>query len=341
MKGTCKITDNSGRVVINTLSNQEQEAVSADRFGVLNLQGGKTRIGKKEDASGIMVFASRDPDLLKSAKVFNAHLDVLSHSMDFLVSQIAAAEERSAAKSRRLVHNLTTLNGHMIQDIYSVLPQERLAGSIRRGIPFIAKEMQGQKAHDFARCFLSMAKNSTAMKNEFSVFKKIDLLETSVDKRPHSAHKVVMNVGYLFFTDFADMDSFVDVSESDLKVFMDYECAFVALYHLFDNASKYICRGTNLDISITSDTEGTAISYSMCSLPISDTDLSQLFAEGFSGDAPKKLGLHGDGVGMSLVKRVMDMHEGKIEIIRDPKSTFIKDESEYQRNTFKLTFPMR
>ena len=179
------------------------------------------------------------------------------------------------------------------------------------------------------------------MKNEFSVFKKIDSLESSVEKRSHPIHKVLMNVAYLFFSDFADMDSFVDVAESEVRAMIDYECAFVALYHLFDNAAKYLCRGTHLDVSIGSDPTGATIRFDMCSLEISSSELQKLVFEGFSGALPRQLGLNGDGVGLSLVKRVMELHGGSLQILPEPKTMFIKDKVEYQRNSFVLTFPAR
>jgi len=339
MKGNYKIADSAGRVILNTLNREEEDCFLNGRSGVINLNGGKVRLGSLSVAGGSVYLASRDSDLLKSGKVFKNNLILLSEILDYLFAAVASAEEKSIAKSKRLVHNLTSLNGHMIHELYAVLPQERLAGNIRKKIPFIASEMKGTKADDFARCFLSLAKHSAAMKNEFSVFKKIDSLEASVDKRSHSMHKVLMNVAYLFFSDFADMDSSVNVMESELKAPIDYECAFVALYHLFDNAAKYICRGTHLDISIDENSAGASITFSMCSLAISDSELDDLASEGFSGALPRRLELNGDGVGLSLVKRVMDLHEGRLQINTDPGTKFVKDDVEYQRNSFVLTFP--
>ncbi len=339
MKGNYKVIDSAGRVVLNTLNRDEEECFSDGKVGVLSLHGGKARLGSRSNAIGSVFLASRDPSLVKSGKVFKSSLNLLVESLEYLIAAVISSEEKSTAKSKRLVHNLTSLNGHMIHDLYVVLPQERLAGNIRKEIPFIASEMKGAKADDFAKCFLSLAKHSAAMKNEFSVFKKINSLETSVNKRSHSLHKVLMNVAYLFFSDFADVDSFVDIAESDLKVQIDYECAFVALYHLFDNAAKYVCRGTNLDISIASIPGGALISFSMCSLAIAESELDQLALEGFSGTLPRRLELNGDGVGLSLVQRVMDLHGGSLQIRTDPQTKFLKDDAEYQRNTFVLTFP--
>lgn len=339
MKGNWKLIDSTGKLVFSSLSPEEEAIFVAGKYGVMDVQGlGRTRLGVLKGVGGTAYLASRDPDLVKSARVFGAVLETILGGMDYTRGAIFAVQERLAANSKRLVHNLTSLNGHMIQDLYSVIPQERLAGNIRRSVPLLAAEMRGNKVEEFARCFLSLAKHSAAMKNEFSVFKKLDSLEVAIQRRAHSAHKILMNVAYLFFSDFADKGSYVNITPSDLKMSVDYECAFVAIYHMLDNAAKYICPGTDLDISIKQSGDKCELFFSMCSLPILEGELEKVAMEGFSGSYPQKLGLSGDGVGLGLISKVMYLHEGDLEITPDSSIRFVKNDVEYQRNTFSLRF---
>lgn len=339
MKGNWKLVDLAGKVVFSSLVPEEEAAFSAEKQGVVDLKGlGKTRLGIMKGGGGTAYLASRDPDLVKSARVFNSTLEAILNGMDYMRGAIFAVQERLASNSKRLVHNLTSLNGHMIQDLYSVIPQERLAGNIKKSVPVVAAEMRGNRVEEFARCFLSLAKHSAAMKNEFSVFKKLDSLEVAMQGRAHSAHKVLMNVAYLFFSDFADKGCYVNITPSDLKMVVDYECAFVAIYHMLDNAAKYICPGTDLDISIEQSEDKCDLVFSMCSLPILDGELGRIAVEGVSGSYPQRLGLSGDGVGLGLINKVMVSHEGSLKIVTDASTRFVKDGIEYQSNTFSLSF---
>ena len=341
MRGAYRLTDSLGRELANTLTPSQTAALlAAPDGGVSNIGGVRTRIGVFAGASGSVALASTDPDLVASKKVFRAKLEILHDCLGDLAAIVDAAEERSRVSSRRLIHNLTSLNGHMIQDIYSVMSQDRLAGNIRRSIPLIVGEMQGKKVYEFAKCFLSLAKHSAAMKNEFSVFKKIGALDAAVEKQSHVMHKIVMNVAYLFFTDFADKNSYINVAMSTVRVPLDYEFAFVAFYHLFDNAAKYICPETQLEVRIQKSDRDVSIEFKMLSLEIADDEIGRLTNEGFSGRWPRHLDLHGSGVGLSLVDRVMKLHSGTLAVTREVAGGCIKDAIPYQVNTFALRFPL-
>src|SRR5699024_3591080 len=93
---------------------------------------------------------------------------------------------------------------------------------------------------DAALMFLRLAKHNIHMKSEFSIYKKLDRANPSLEKRNHPIHKVLMNVLHSFFVDFSDKEVYVDVGECRSSIHCDYETLQVALYHLIENASKYV-----------------------------------------------------------------------------------------------------
>ena len=337
--GSFRLTDPSGRVIADNLSREQSQLADSAANGVVPTASGRIRVGTVVSEVGSVFFASSDPDIVASSKVFRTTANAILASASYIEKAVAAVEDRSRVNSRRLIHNLTSLNGHMIQDLYSVVSQDRLAGNIRRSVPIIAEEMRGKKVYEFAKCFLSLAKHSAAMKAEFSVFKKVAVGGSAVEKNWHYAHKVAMNAAYLFFTDFADSGCFVNVSNSHIRTHVDYEFTFVAFYHLFDNAAKYIRPGTNLEVSFSQEVEGVLVTFEMCSLAIEPDEVTKVLDEGYSGEAARRLGLHGDGVGMSLVQKVMNMHGGRLDVIPRWDTRFSKDGADYQKNRFNLYFP--
>jgi signal transduction histidine kinase len=339
VRGSVRILDSDGKTLFDSLTPAEEVLFEQGVSGPITSERGRVRCGFLTDARGTVFLVSADPDLIRSGRLFRSYLDIILDVQVYLLESIAAVEERLTSNSKRLVHNLTSLNGLMIQEIYSVLSQDRLAGNIRRSIPLIESEMRGIRATAFAKCFLNLAKHSAAMKNEFSVFKKIGSLEAAIEKRAHTVHKVIMNAAYLFFSDFADKGGYVDVAHSEVRAMMDYECAFVALYHLFDNAAKYICPNTNVEVVASKDGDYVNITFSMCSLAISPDEHDKLVMEGFSGAVPRRLQLNGDGVGLSVVKKVMDLHSGTLWIMSTEESKFMSDGIEFQSNSFVLSFP--
>src|SRR5699024_776888 len=112
----------------------------------------------------------------------------------------------------RLVHNLTTINGKTIQEIYDLVPQEVLTSNFNLQIPKITDIIKSNHK-DAALMFLRLAKHNIHMKSEFSIYKKLDRANPSLEKRNHPIHKVLMNVLHSFFVDFSDKEVYVDVGE--------------------------------------------------------------------------------------------------------------------------------
>lgn len=334
-----RLVDSSGKVLIDQLDDELRRIAESKTTGAIRTSHGNLRVGFLESSLGSLYFATNDSDMLRSSRLFKSVSSAILSSILHIEKISRSIEDRSRLKNKRLIHNLTSLNGHMIQDLYSVISQDKLAGNVRRSVPLIAEEMRGKKSIDFAKCFLSFAKNSAAMKAEFSVFKKIDVDNPIIDKSHHMVHKVAMNVAYLFFSDFADKNCFINVSNTPIKAKIDYEFALVALYHLLDNAAKYIRPGTNLNVGFQDSRVGVSISFEMNSLAIKSDEVGKLIEEGYSGESSRKLGLNGDGVGMSLVQKVMNLHGGSLTISPDFSSLEIFENNDYQKNKFVLFFP--
>ncbi|MGY6517559.1 MAG: hypothetical protein ACXIUZ_02485 [Lysobacteraceae bacterium] len=328
-----------GRTLVRQLSEEDLRLFSDADRGSLVVQGKKIRFGSVIGQLGEVKLVTEDPGLVKSRKKFDVHIGAIYDAIPSITELASQAEDRFLARSRRLIHNLTSLNGHMIQDIYSVISQDKLAGNVRRSIPLIEEEMKGRNSIAFAKTLLSLAKHSAAMKNEFAVFRKADNLNESADLKNHRLHKVVMNVAYLFFSDFADAGSFINVKQSTLRAQADYEFAFVALYHLFDNAAKYICPNTNLEVGIYQVDGSVRVEFDMQSLAIGPEEIPQLTLEGYSGVWPKKCSRSGDGVGLSVVDRVMRIQGGGLELVVNSDGQFEVDGVPYQNNRFILIFP--
>ena len=79
---------------------------------------------------GTVIAFSSTKDYIKSSKKFSTALDVILNSTE-MVNQVVKEARASINKSTsRLIHNLTSLNAHNIQEIYSLIPQENVSQKI-------------------------------------------------------------------------------------------------------------------------------------------------------------------------------------------------------------------
>jgi len=212
-----------------------------------------------------------------------------------------------------LVHNLTTINGKTIQEVYDLVPQEVLTSDFNSQISKITKIID-ENPRETALMFLRLAKHNIHMKSEFSIYKKLDRVNPTLEKRKHPIHKVLMNVLHSFFVDFSDKDVYVNVGECRSSVNCDYETLQVALYHLIENASKYVKPNSTVEIFFSEKDNNLDIHFKMSSLYIEECEYSELFVEGFSGKEAKKTFKDGDGIGMWRIKQMLILNDFDIEV---------------------------
>jgi signal transduction histidine kinase len=307
---------------------------------------GKRRRGFRASMNGSVFLCAASEDYLKSNKVFKRELDLFTRSIAWLLQIKDEVQKKEASRAARLFHNLISLNAHAIQDLYSMIPQEDLSNY--SGFPS-QKEMIKQRLISSpdvaATLFLRALKNESAVKNELSVFQKLYDPSPILRKLAHPIHKVILNVGNLFFQDLADNNITILISPSAVKLIVDYESIQVALYHLFDNACKYAAPSSEIKVNFVQNSNFFSIHLEMTSLYIAPEERSKIFEDGFSGHQPRNVQKAGKGLGMGLIRDLLRLNEGEIEVRCGepiPKIRFFAlDERTYAFNTFVVRFPSK
>ena len=301
-----------------------------------SLKIGKERAGKITGKYGTVVGFTSDKDLLKSSSKFRTSLSVIGDSLKYLENIIKESNDKVNKSTSRLLHNLTSLNAHNIQEIYSLVPQDLLARKVSGQVRLVEKVIK-QESRETALCLLRLAKNNIAMKTEFSVFNKLFDKNPNLQFKFHNVHKVMMNILYLFFADFTDKNVNVKIDcEGKKTAFFDYESIHVALFHLIENSVKYVQPNTELNIKIGEVNNQILISFEMDSIQITKEEVDFLFDEGVSGEYSKKSGKSGSGIGLSRAKNILELNSSSITLDIDEDSLHGYQSIPYQRNTFTI-----
>jgi signal transduction histidine kinase len=168
--------------------------------------------------------------------------------------------------------------------------------------------------HNIAKALLKLMKNNIAMKTEFSVFNKLHKSNPQLNLKNHNVHRVLMNIFYSFFPDFTDKKIYVNVERCSHKAYFDYESIYVAFFHIIENTTKYIKHNTQLNIIIKDETTETHIIFDMISLKIDNSEINKIFDEGYSGIFAKKHEKQGSGIGLSRIKKIIELNNGQFLI---------------------------
>jgi signal transduction histidine kinase len=100
--------------------------------------------------------------------------------------------------------------------------------------------------------------------------------------------------------------------EPDVAIMGDRDLLFQTLCNLIDNAIKYTPEGGEIDISLTSTQNETFLSVADSGIGIPEEERERVFQRFYR--VAKSRSLPGNGLGLSLVLAVMDLHQGKISL---------------------------
>ena len=277
----------------------------------------------------------------KTTKLFRDKIEGLSYAYyDLLIPKGQIEDEIKKVeqqKVNRLVHNLTSINAHNIQEIYDLIPQELLTSNWKTQFDYIENELN-KNTKKAAMMFLRIAKHNIHMKSEFSIYRKLDRTDSvSLDIKSWPIRNVLLNVLHTFFADFTINRIYIQLNDFYAKVKFDYETIQVAFYHLIENSSKYTAPNSTIIIDFEEFEDEFILSLTMTSLYIKPTERDKIFQEGISGSLAKSLGKSGDGIGMWRIRQMLELNEGKFEIICGNQIENIRGIN-YANNKFDLIF---
>lgn len=104
-----------------------------------------------------------------------------------------------------------------------------------------------------------------------------------------------------------------DIQKNMLPVFFDKEAMTIILYNLLHNAIKYTSKGTvKLLVKQNSMTKDVTIKVIDTGIGIPENKVDDIYKRWFRAHTEKHI--QGAGIGLSIVKSLIDLHDGKIEI---------------------------
>jgi len=95
------------------------------------------------------------------------------------------------------------------------------------------------------------------------------------------------------------------------------------LSNILANGVKYADSGTRIVSNLRLNGDFSVVSVSSQGLPIDNEDRMNIFKRGFRGKGAKERLPAGTGFGLYIAQRIMELHQGKIEVITyGDKTTF-------------------
>lgn len=296
------------------------------------------RRGSAVSDFGNVYLCSPSKDDLNSSRVFHSRMGAYLAVIEHIAKIKAEIKASYNQRLNRVTHNLTSLNAHCIQEVFDLVSQETLTRNISQQITSVQETILSSPSRA-ARTFLRIAKNNLTMKLEFVAMRFLDADAPHPVFREHLIQKVVLNVLHAFFQDFTDIGVHVKVEDSPATVLLDYDTFHVALYHVIDNATKYVMPRSGFVVRFQEGDSRVNVIFEMMSIPIPQDELARIGEEGFSGNQARHLGLAGHGLGMFRTKRLLAVNDGELLIKPNviPSRAAKYNRIEYQQNIFVIS----
>jgi signal transduction histidine kinase len=246
-------------------------------------------------------------------RIFKNKLEGVSILGKLIDLELINSRSQEGKKTRRLKHNLINHNSNILQELYKLIPQD----AFRSGGNHVDL-IEGLLKRDIwkaAFTYLKVLKSSILMKAEFEVYDMLNTDDPYLDFTEHQIHRVLILTLNPFWLDLAEKKILINIQAFYEKVHIDYRSISVSLSHIFDNTVKYIMPHSELNISFRIFEKFVEISLVMTSLKVEPNELDQIFNESNSGKWATDLGLNGDGVGMFMVKKLIELNHGEIQFI--------------------------
>ncbi len=97
-------------------------------------------------------------------------------------------------------------------------------------------------------------------------------------------------------------------------VYFDFEKMETIIYNLLSNALKFTPEGEKISINITTKQNTVEVSITNTGVNIPENELPHLFDRFYQGNSNDNKNFEGTGIGLSLVKELIEMHHGEVTV---------------------------
>ncbi len=158
--------------------------------------------------------------------------------------------------------------------------------------------------------------------SEFFEITKFNLQNIRLEKEPINLSLMLEQIMDEFYAVFADNNLTGNIyTEEDLMVEGDPDKLARVFDNLLRNAVAYSYRGTNIDVRAYREGAAVVIVFSNQGEPIPKQKLQTVFEKFYRADNSRSSQTGGAGLGLSVAKEIVELHEGTIEAFSDIQST--------------------
>lgn len=246
------------------------------------------------------------------SKRWPVELSDLAGALDGMLDRLESAFERLRNYSANLAHEIRTPIGILMGEAEIALSRQRNIEEYERILESSLDEFKRLSRTIDSLLFLAWADSREV---------KLKMEAVQVSDEIHNLHD--------YYADFAQGRAFMILCDPDATVWADATLLRRALSNLIINAIRYSPEGGIITIRVEKTGENVVISVADNGIGITPDNLEHIFERFYRVPSSTTLHAKGSGLGLSIVKSIMELHGGTVSI--ESKLTI--------GTTVTLTFP--
>ena len=248
-------------------------------------------------------------------KIFKRYFDVLKPTLSSLITfkdELVTIEE---SKTKRLKHNINNYNAKIKDELEEIIPHESIYKKDWKETLEVIEQKISKETQSTAFSLMRIFKYINLINAEMDVYELLNDPFDFLELQEHSIHRVVGTTIRPFWLDFVQNNNPINMGMCYENVLIDYPTISVVLGHIWDNAAKYIGVNSPLNINFSTSSDYVILEISMQSIKVEQYECEKVFEENYSGRWAGCSGKDGDGIGMYISKKLIEMNKGIMEFI--------------------------
>jgi signal transduction histidine kinase len=103
-----------------------------------------------------------------------------------------------------------------------------------------------------------------------------------------------------------------DIQEDKIMISLDLEKITRVMNNLMSNAVKYCSESGKIHASLETGENSVLLTINNTSSEMKEEDMENLFKKFYRGDKARNSAIEGNGIGLSIAKNIVELHDGKI-----------------------------
>jgi len=288
--------------------------------------------GDHDDIRGFLVLGRK-----KSGALFKPEdiglLEMISSQAGLAISRISLQQELMLqyAETDRL-QELSRLKSHFVSTVSHDLKTPLTSIKIIAQLMQSGARVPQKRIRQYSEVIEGEADRLTRLINSVLDFAKIERgvkeYRFSKVRLNEAVREILQLVNYQFKLQKFTLK--LDLSSAECIIRADRDALSDVLLNLLTNAMKYSPKRKNISVSCYKRNGLAAVSVKDRGIGISEEELEKIFDPYYRVKDEQNLSVGGIGIGLSIVKNIMDAHDGHIEVKSTPG----------RGSTFTLFFPV-